>query len=119
MRSRGGVEQPKEEFDLASDPWLLVMNMAAFDGSDGFYPCEGRFGWSQRSQALAVSEQPFHRGMVAFDKVVAPLSVDMPDAFDMRVIPMIDVPDDASIGMGFSRANRDRAVQPHTLNRLV
>lgn len=42
--SRGGVEQAVDECDLSFDAGLLVMDVAALDGSDGLYPSLGRFG---------------------------------------------------------------------------
>jgi len=44
-----------------------VMDVAAFDGPHRFKTVQCRFGCSQGSKALAVSEQPFQSRMVAFD----------------------------------------------------
>lgn len=63
-------------------------------------------------------KQPLHRRMIAFDPVVAPLSVDVPDAVKMRIIVVVDLADDASIGLRFVSADRDRPVQTDTLDRL-
>jgi len=54
--------------------------------------------------------------MVAFDQVVAPLSVDMPNAVKIWVIAMANPADDAPIGLGFIRANRDWPMQTHTFD---
>lgn len=39
-----GREQLDNEFDLALNTWLFVMDVAAFDCSDGFDPAQGRLG---------------------------------------------------------------------------
>jgi len=52
-------------------------------------PSQGRLGRSQGSKALTVSKDPFHGRVIAFDEVVAPLFVDMPDAVKMWVIATI------------------------------
>ena len=57
--------------------------------------------------------------MIAFDEVVAPLLVDMPDAVRMWVISAIDLADDTSIGRSFICDDGDRAMEPYTLNRFV
>ncbi len=103
-----GFEQMRDELDLPRDAWFFVMNMAAFDGSDCFDAAEGRLGGSQRPEALAISEWPFHGGMVALDQVVSPLSINMPDAVEVRIVSVIDLTNDAPIAMrlvqeGFGR----------------
>lgn len=42
-----GFEQLADERDFAFDAKLLVMDMSAFDGSDGFNAANSRFGGSQ------------------------------------------------------------------------
>ena len=83
--SRGGAEEAADKRDLAQNTWLLVMDVAVLDGSDGFDAAQCRFGGSQGTKALVVSEEPFGGRMIAFDQVVAPLSVDVSDAVKMRV----------------------------------
>jgi len=41
---RGVFEQPADEFDLAFDAWVLVMDVSAFDGADCLDAAEGRLG---------------------------------------------------------------------------
>ena len=79
-------EQFADELDLPSNARLLVVDVTSFDCSDGFDAAQRRFGGSQGTKALVVSEEPFGGRMIAFDQVVAPLSVDVPDAVKMRVI---------------------------------
>lgn len=57
--------------------------------------------------------------MIAFDPVVAPFSVDVPDAVKTRIIAVVDLTDDPSICLGFVGADRDRSMQTDTLDRLV
>lgn len=57
--------------------------------------------------------------MITFDQVVSPLSIDVSDAVKLRIIPVVDFADDASICLCFVGNNCHRTVQPHTLNRLV
>jgi len=57
--------------------------------------------------------------VIAFDEVVAPLFVDMPDAVKMWVIAAIDLADDTSIGRSFICDDGDRAMEPYTLNSFV
>jgi len=47
---------------------------------------------------LPIPEQPFHGGVIAFNPIVTPLSVDVPDAVEMWIIPMIDFANDALMG---------------------
>lgn len=60
-----------------------------------------------------------HRGVIALDQVVSPLPVDVSDTVEMRVIPMIDVANDAPIGRRFVRADCDWPMQPDPLDGLV
>lgn len=55
--------------------------------------------------------------MIALNQVVPPFSVDMPNAVKMRIISMVDLADDAPIGVGRVGYNRYRSVQPHALDR--
>ena len=57
--------------------------------------------------------------MIAFDQVVSPLSVDVSNAVEVRIIPVIDLAYHRPVGVGFVCADRHRQVEPHTLNRLV
>ena len=95
------------------------MDVASFDSSDGLDAAEGRFGRLQGSKALTVAEQPFHGSMVALDQVVAPLSIDMRDAVEMRVIPMIYLANDAPVCLRLVRADCDWPMQSHAFNRLI
>ena len=117
--SCGGAEEAVDKRDLAKDTWLFVMDVAAFDCSDRLYPAEGRFGCSERAEALAVPQQPLHRRMIAFDPIVAPFSVDVPDAVKMRVIAVVDLADDAGVGLRLVGTDRNRPMQTDTLNHLV
>tara|TARA_R100000935_G_scaffold19561_1_gene37560 strand:+ start:391 stop:615 length:225 start_codon:yes stop_codon:yes gene_type:complete len=53
----------------------------------------GCIGGSQRPKALTIPEQTLHRGVIALDQVVSPLPANVPDAVEVRVIAMIDFPD--------------------------
>ena len=79
-------EQFADELDLTSNARLLVVDVTSLDRSGGFDAAQRRSGGSQGAKALLVSEEPFGGRMIAFDQVVAPLSVDVPDAVKMRVI---------------------------------
>ena len=68
---------------------------------------------------MAVAAPVFHGSLIALDQVVAPPFVDMPDAVEMRVVPMIDVTNDTPIGMGFIGTDRDRAMQPYAFYGFV
>jgi len=65
------------------------MNTVAFDCSDGFDSVQGRFGRSERSKALTVAQEALHGGVIALDQVVAPFSVEVPDAVEVRIIAMM------------------------------
>ena len=60
------------ELDFAYRSSLFVMDVASFDGSDRPNPARDRLGCSQVSKTLAVSDEPFCYGVVAFDAVVSP-----------------------------------------------
>lgn len=57
--------------------------------------------------------------MITLDQVVPPLSVDMSDAVEVRVVAMIDLANDTPIGLGFIGHNCHGAMQPHAFNRFV
>ena len=57
--------------------------------------------------------------MIAFDQVVSPLSVDVPNAVEVGIISVIDLADHTPADVGFVSADRHRPVEPHTLNRFV
>ena len=57
--------------------------------------------------------------MIALDQIVSPLSVDVPDAVEMRVVTMIDLTDDTAIRLRFVSYDCHRSVQAHTLDRFV
>ena len=57
--------------------------------------------------------------MVALDPIVAPLSVDMPDAVEMGVASVADFTDDAPICLGLVGVDRDRSVKPYPFDRLT
>lgn len=92
------------------------MDMAAFNSSDCFNAVGDRLGSSQRPEALAISEEPLHGGMVALGQVVASLSINMPDAVEVWIISAIDLTDDAPIAMRFVGDDSHRRVQPHTFD---
>ena len=98
---------------------MFVVDVAAFDGSDRFYAAQGCLGCSQGSKALTIAQQPLHRGVIALDDIVPPFSIDVKDAFEVRVVAMIDLSDHAPICMSLVGHNRHGSVQPNTLNRLV
>lgn len=95
------------------------MDIAALDGADRFDAAQSGFGGSQGPEALPISQETFHRGVIAFDQVVSPLLVDVANAVEVRIIPVIDVADHTPIGVGFVCDDRHRPVEPHTLDRLV
>ena len=68
---------------------------------------------------MSVPKQTFQSCVVALDQIVVPLSVDMPDAVEMWVVAVINLTNDAPIGLGFIGHNYDRAMRPHTLNSFV
>jgi hypothetical protein len=113
------LEQHADESDLASDAWFFMMDVAALVDSERLDAAERRSRRSQGSETLTVSKEPFHRGVVALDQVVLPFSVDVPDAIEMRVTPMIDLTDDTPISVCLIGTDRDGPVQPHALDRLV
>ena len=114
-------------------PGFFLMDVAAFDCPYRFDTAQGRLCRSEGSKALAVSKEPFDDGVIAFDPIVPPRSVYMSDTVEMRVITMIDFADDAPIAKGLVHcptvhcasnvtkggADRDRAMQPDPLDRLV
>lgn len=57
--------------------------------------------------------------MIAFDPIVAPFSVDVPDAVKMRVVAVVDLADDAGVGLRLVGTDRNRPMQTDTLDRLV
>lgn len=114
-----GCEKLGDELDLAFDPCLFVIDVAAFDSPDRLDPAQGCLGRSQGSKALTVAKEAFHGRMIALDQIVAPLSVDMPDTVEMRIIAMVDLANDPGVGRGFVCHNDDRPMQAHPLNRLV
>lgn len=114
-----GIEEFADELDLALNAWLFVMDVVTFGGSHRLNPAQSCFGRSQGSKALSVTKQSFHDGMIALGQVVLPLTVDMSDAVEVRIVAMIDFANDTPIGLGFIRHNCHRAMQPHTLNRFV
>lgn len=67
-------KQVLNECNLASDGWLIVLDVTAFDGWDRLNPAEGCFGSSQGSEALAITEQPFHGRVIVLTQATAPLS---------------------------------------------
>jgi len=67
------------------------VNVGAFDGADCLDAAKGRLGRSQGSEAMPVSEEPFHGRVIALDQIVPPLSIDVPDAAKVRIIPVIDL----------------------------
>ena len=71
-------------------------------------PLQRRLCRSQRPEALAVSHGPFQSGMVAFDKVVEVLSVNVGDVIKMWTVAVMDLADCLSTGWGFISADCDR-----------
>ncbi len=49
--------------------------------------------------------------MIALDQIVAPLFVDVPDTVKMRVITVVDIADDAPIGVCFVGADGHRLME--------
>ena len=94
------LEQAGDERDFAVDARLFVMDMAALDGADRFDAAQSCFGSSQGPEALPISQETLHCGVIAFDQVVSPLSVDVPNAVEVRIIPVIDLPDHKPVGGG-------------------
>lgn len=39
--------------------------------------------------------------MIAFDQIVSPLSGDVPDTVEMRIVAMVDLANDLGVGRGF------------------
>ncbi len=73
------------------------MDMASFDSTHRFNPAQGRLGRSQQSKALLVSKEPFQGGVIALNKVVSPLLVDVPDTVKMGIIVVNDLTDSPPI----------------------
>nr|WP_161793890.1 hypothetical protein [Jannaschia aquimarina] len=61
------------------------MDMAAPDGADRLDTTQGRFGGSQRPEALTISERTLHSGVIAPNQFVSPLPIDVPDAVEVRI----------------------------------
>ena len=78
------IEQSADELGLAFDARLLVMDVAAFDGTDRLNSAQGCFGGSQCSKALSIAKQPLHGCVIALNQVVSPLLVDVTDTVKMR-----------------------------------
>lgn len=57
--------------------------------------------------------------MITLDQVVPPLSVNMSDAVEVRVVAMNDLANDTPIGLGFIGHNCHGAMQRYTVNRFV
>lgn len=95
------------------------MDVASLDSPDCFSAAERRLGRSQRSKALPISEQPFHGGVIALDQIISPLSIDVSDTVEVRIILVIDLTNDASIAVRLVRHNFNRPVQEYTLDGLV
>lgn len=57
--------------------------------------------------------------MIALDQVVSSLPVDVPNAVEVRIIAMIDLADDLTIGMRLVCTDRNRPMQPNPLDRLA
>ncbi len=66
-----------------------------------------------------IPQKPLHSGMVAFNPVISPLSVDMPDAVEVRIILMVDLRDDPPMSMRFIGADRGWPVKPYLYDRLA
>ncbi|MBT8170961.1 hypothetical protein KMP95_21555 [Ruegeria litorea] len=93
--------------------------MSAFDRADCLYAVKGPFCIPQGTEALSVSEEPSHRGVVVFHSVVAPFSADVPEAFGMQLLPLTDRTNDAAIGVCLVRADRDGLLGPNAFDSLV
>lgn len=96
-----------DEADIAPDAWLLQLYVPILDRSDCLHPQQCRLGTSQRSEALAVSEQPLQSGMVAFHTVVQILAVDMGDIVKVWIVAMADLADHLVVGERFISADRN------------
>ena len=60
---------------------------------------------------MPVAEEPLHGSVLAFDPIIASLSVDVVDAVKMRVIAVVNLADDTGVGLRFVSADRDRPMQ--------
>jgi len=54
------------------------LDVTALDPSDGFDAAQCRFGGSQGTKTLVVSDEPFRGRMIAFDQLVSPADVRTP-----------------------------------------
>lgn len=95
------------------------MDVSAFDRADCLYAVKGPFCIPQGTEALSVSEEPSHRGVVVFHSVVAPFSVDVPEAFGMQLLPLTDRTNDTAIGVCLVRADRDGLLGLNAFDSLV
>lgn len=57
--------------------------------------------------------------MITLNQVIPPLSIDVSDAVEMRIIPTIDLADDTPIGESFVRHDGRGPVQSDALNRSI
>ena len=57
--------------------------------------------------------------MIAFDQVVSPLTINVFDAFEMRVISSVNLTNDTVISRSLVCDDCGRAVEPDALDRLV
>ena len=96
-RTYNHCERVGDERDLAFDAGSLVLDVAAFDGSDRFDAAQVCLGGSQGPKALTIPEQALHRGVIALDQVVSPLTIDMPNAVEVWIVSLIDLTDDAPV----------------------
>ncbi|MEP3588849.1 MAG: hypothetical protein ABJN18_04735, partial [Marinobacter sp.] len=92
-----------------------MLDVTSLDGSYCFDAAQGRLGRSERPEALAVAEEALHGSVVALDQIVSPLPIDVPNAVEMRVIPVVDLADDAPVRAGFVGANCYWPMEPHAL----
>ena len=118
-RTYNHCERVGDERDLAFDAGSLVLDVAAFDGSDRFDAAQVCLGGSQGPKALTIPEQALHRGVIALDQVVSPLTIDTPNAVEVWIVSLIDLTDDAPLAMCLVGHGCHRPVQPHTFDRFV
>lgn len=57
--------------------------------------------------------------MIAFNEIVSPLFVDMSDAVKMWILSVVDLTDDAPVGVGLVSTDRDRSVQANAFDRSI
>ena len=57
---------------------------------------------------MPVAEEPLHGSVIAFDAIIASLSLDAADAVRMRVIAVLNLADDTGVGLRFVSVDLSR-----------